>query len=53
MCDAIWKKETRKELRKVANIAEEKGIIKPKPIIIPKNYKYDRISITRKGLGND
>jgi len=41
------KKVTREELRKVAIIAEEKGIIKPKPIIIPKNLKYDRITITK------
>ncbi|MCG1012265.1 hypothetical protein JT739_06595 [Tepidanaerobacter sp. GT38] len=41
------KKVTKEDLKKVAILAEEKGIIKPKSIIIPKNLKYDRITITK------
>jgi len=41
------RKVSREELRKIAISSDEKGIIKPKPIIIPKNHKYDRIAIAR------
>jgi len=43
------------ELKRVAAAAKEKGIIKAKPISIPKDDKYDRITIaklrTRERLG--
>ena len=41
------KKLTWDELKKVAIAAKEKGIIKAQPIIIPKNNKYDRITIAK------
>lgn len=41
------KKVSREDLKKIAIRVAEKGVIKPKPIIIPKDNKYDRISITK------
>jgi hypothetical protein len=35
------------ELTRVATTAKIKGIIKAKPFIIPKNDKYDRITLTK------
>ena len=42
------KKLTWEELKKVAIAAKEKGIIKAQPVNIPKNHKYDRITIAKK-----
>lgn len=42
-----YEKSNKRRPQKVAILAEEKGIIKPKSIIIPKNLKYDRITITK------
>lgn len=41
------KKLTWEELKKVAIAAKEKGIIKAQPVNIPKNHKYDRITIAK------
>lgn len=38
---------TRDELARVATIAKAKGILKAKPIIIPKYNKYDRITMCK------
>jgi len=35
------------ELKKVAAAARAKGIVKAKPVNIPKNDRYDRITIAR------
>ncbi|AST57999.1 ABC transporter substrate binding protein [Thermoanaerobacterium thermosaccharolyticum] len=41
------KKLTWDELKKVAILAKEKGIIKADPVKIPENNKYDRITIAK------
>lgn len=45
-CD-MEKKLTWDELKKVAIAVKEKGIIKAQPVNIPKNHKYDRITIAK------
>lgn len=40
-------KLTREEIRKRLDEAREKGVVKPEPIKIPKNIRYDRITIAK------
>jgi len=44
------KELTQEELKKVAAMIKEKGITKPRSIIIPKNLEYDRISIAKRRI---
>ena len=50
--EGVWcyieKKLTWTELKKVATVVKDKGIIKANPINIPKNDRYDRIIIAKR-----